>query len=109
MLKFMAAVRRLEHVSHDELVHAWNTFTLRMSFRWSSRNAIASPSLTRLGQRRCGQPSTGRYGRAVFRDREHFETTIGRQAPPNIDADKFSTYAAIQPGCNLFCDRASQR
>ena len=34
--------------------------------------------------------------------REHFETTIGRQAPPNIDADKFSTYATIQPGCNLF-------
>ena len=23
MLKFMAAVRRLDHISHDELVHAW--------------------------------------------------------------------------------------
>lgn len=103
MLKFMGAVRRLDHISHDELVHAWEHIHAPhvVSLVKPERYRITFFDPPSDSANADSRPPDG-MAELWFRDREHFETTIGRQAPPNIDADKFSTYATIQPGCNLF-------
>ena len=99
MLKFMATVQRLDHVSHDELVHAWENLhaphivelVKPERYRITFFDPVANSE---------DQPDG--MAELWFRDRRHFETTIGREAPPNVDADGFSKYGAIQKGCNLF-------
>ena len=100
MLKFMATVQRLNHVSHEELIHMWENVHAPHIVD------LVKPERYRITffdtAADSGDSHPDGMAELWFRDMRHFETSIGREAPPNIDADNFSKYGAIQKGCNLF-------
>ena len=102
MLKFMATVQRLDNVSHDELVHAWEHIHAPHIVDLAKPERYRLTFFDDVLDSGTAQIQPDGMAELWFRDMRHFDATIGREAPSNIDADNFSKYGAIQQGCNLF-------
>ena len=100
MFKILATVIRRAAVSHDELVRVWETVHAPHVVK------IAKPERYRItffdqpgADAESGQaPGLDGMAELWFRDRQHYDTTIGRNAPPEIMDDRFSDYADITKG-----------
>lgn len=104
MFKILATVIRRATVSHDELVRVWETVhaphvlkiakpeRYRITF-FDQPGADAEP-----GQASDQAPGLDGMAELWFRDEQHYDTTIGRNAPPEIMDDRFSDYADITKG-----------
>ena len=96
MFKILATVIRRAAVSHDELVRVWETVHAPHVVR------IAKPEryrITFFDQSEAGDdPGLDGMAELWFRDEQHYDTTIGRNAPPEIMDDRFSDYADITKG-----------
>ena len=96
MFKILATVIRRATVSHDELVRVWETVHAPHVVR------IAKPEryrITFFDQPGAGDdPGLDGMAELWFRDEQHYDTTIGRHAPPEIMDDRFSDYADITKG-----------
>ena len=103
MLKFVATVRRLGHVSHEELIDVWKHKHAPhiVALVRPERYRISFFDQPRESDENSSEVPDG-MAELWFKDMDHFDGSIGRGAPPNIDADNFSKYGAIQKGCNLF-------
>ena len=100
MFKILATVIRRATVSHDELVRVWETVhaphvvkiakpeRYRITF-FDQPGADAEPG---------SEPGLDGMAELWFRDKQHYDTTIGRNAPPEIMDDRFSDYADITKG-----------
>ena len=96
MLKILATVIRRATVSHDELIKVWETVHAPHVVK------IAKPERYRITffDQRDADDDPGLDGMAElwFRDAQHYDTAIGRNAPPEIMDDRFSDYADISKG-----------
>lgn len=96
MIKVLATVIRRPHVSHEELVKVWETVHAPHVVK------IAQPERYRITffDQRAEEDDPGLDGMAElwFRDTQHYDTGIGRNAPPEIMDDGFSDYADIGKG-----------
>ena len=99
MLKVMATVARRANVSHDELVKVWERVHAPHVVK------IAKPVRYRITffdpQQTPDDPGLDGMAELWFRDKRHFDTTIGREAPPEIMADRFNEYADFNKGAWL--------
>src|SRR5581483_4870232 len=91
MLKVIATVVRRANVSHDELIKVWE--------RVHAPHVVktAQPLRYRITffdpQQTPDDPGLDGMAELWFRDKRHFDATIGRGAPPEIMADRFNEYA----------------
>jgi hypothetical protein len=96
MIKVRATVIRRPHVSHEELVKVWETVHAPHVVK------IAQPERYRITffDQCAAEDDPGLDGMAElwFRDTQHSDTGIGRNAPPEIMDDGFSDYADIGKG-----------
>ncbi|MGE0827464.1 MAG: EthD domain-containing protein [Candidatus Binatia bacterium] len=96
MLKVIATVVRRANISHDELVNVWEKVHAPHVVK------IAQPVHYRITffdlQHTPDDPGLDGMAELWFRDKRHFETTIGRQAPPEIMNDHFNEYADFNKG-----------
>lgn len=96
MLKVIATVARRANVSHDELVKVWEQVhaphVVKMANPLRYRITFFDPQQTP------GNSGLDGMAEVWFRNREHFDKTIGRQAPPEILADRFNEYADFSKG-----------
>ena len=104
MFKILATVIRRATVSHDELVRVWETVHAPHVVK------IAKPERYRItffdqpeaddesDQASDQAPGLDGMAELWFRDSQHYDTTIGRNAPPEIMDDRFSDYADITKG-----------
>lgn len=96
MLKVIATVARRANVSHDELVKVWEQVhaphVVKMANPLRYRITFFDPQQT--------PEDSGLDGMAElwFRNKEHYDNTIGRKAPPEILADRFNEYADFSKG-----------
>ena len=99
MYKILATVVRRENVSHEEIVKAWENVHAPHVVK------IAKPERYRITffDPRQAEDDPGFDGMAElwFRDKHHFDTGIGRNAPPEIMDDRFSDYADMNKGAWL--------
>jgi hypothetical protein len=99
MFKMIATVVRQAHVSHAELVKVWEHVHAPHVLK------IAKPERYRITffdlQEADEDPGLDGMAELWFRDKRHFDTTIGREAPPEIMADRFSDYADMRKGAWL--------
>lgn len=100
MFKVIATVARQAHVSHEELVKVWE------GVHAPHVKQIAQPERYRITffnpQRTADDPGLDGMAELWFRDKRHFDTTIGREAPPEIMDDRFNEYADFNKGAWLF-------
>ena len=93
MLKWTATVIRQEHVSHDELVDVWEHVHAPHVAK------VAKPVRYRVTffdpQDTPDDPGLDGMAELWFRDQRHFDTMMGREAGPEILADRFSEYADL--------------
>ncbi len=96
MFKMTALVVRQAHVSHAELVRVWENVHAPHVVK------IVRPERYRITffdpQQTAYDPGFDGMAELWFRDKRHFDTTIGREAPPEIMADRFSDYADMSKG-----------
>ena len=96
MLKVLATVVRRANISHEELVKVWE------GVHAPHVKKIAQPERYRITffdpQHTADDPGLDGMAELWFRDKRHFETTIGREAPPEILADRFNEYADLTKG-----------
>ncbi len=95
MLKILATVVRRAGVSHDELVKVWETIHAPHVVK------IAKPEryrITFFDQREHDDHGLDGMAELWFRDKQHYDSGIGRNAPPEIMDDRFSDYAGITKG-----------
>lgn len=95
MLKILATVIRRATVSHDELVKVWETVHAPHVVR------IAKPEryrITFFDQGEANDHGLDGMAELWFHDMQHYDTAIGRNAPPEIMDDRFSDYADITKG-----------
>jgi hypothetical protein len=99
MLKWIVAVKRRDGVSHEELVDFWEHTHI------PHVRELARPVGYRVTFFDPGQPEVDCDGMAelTFRDEAHFDSTVGRNAPPNLRADGFSRFSSSLP-IQLFTD-----
>jgi hypothetical protein len=99
MLKWIVAVKRRDGVSHEELVDFWEHIHI------PHVRELAQPIKYRVTFFDRDQPNVDCDGMAelTFRDEAHFDSTVGRNAPPNIRADGFGKLASSLP-IQLFTD-----
>ena len=99
MLKVIATVVRRTNISHDELVKVWEGVHAPHVVK------IAQPVHYRITffdpQQTPDDPGLDGMAELWFRDNRHFDTTIGREAPPAIMADRFNEYADFTKGAWL--------
>ncbi len=99
MLKVIATVVRRENISHAELVKIWEEVHAPHVVK------IAQPKRYRITffepQQSSDDPGLDGMAELWFRDKRHFDTSIGREAPPEIMADRFSEYADLTKGAWL--------
>jgi hypothetical protein len=96
MLKMIATVVRRANLSHEELVKVWEEIhALHVKKR-------AQPQRYRIPffdpQQTPDDPGLDGMAELWFRDKRHFDTTIGCEAPPEIRADRFSECADLSKG-----------
>lgn len=96
MLKVIATVVRRANISHEELVKVWegvhapHVVKLVQPLRYQ---------ITFFDQRQdLHDPGLDGMAELWFRDQQHFESTIGRNAPPEVMADRFNEYADFTKG-----------
>src|SRR5215510_1503964 len=96
MLKVIATVVRRAHISHEELVKVWE------EVHAPHVKKVAQPQRYRITffdpQQTADDPGLDGMAELWFRDKRHFDTTIGREAPPEIMADRFNEYADFSKG-----------
>jgi hypothetical protein len=96
MLKVIATVVRRSHISHEELVKVWEGIhaphVVKMAHPLRYRVTFFDPQQTPE------DPGLDGMAELWFRDQHHFDTTIGRSAPPEIMADRFNEYADFTKG-----------
>ena len=96
MLKVIAIVVRRAPIAHAELVKVWE------EVHAPHVKKIAQPERYRLTffdpQPTADDPGFDGMAELWFRDQRHFDTTIGREAPPEIMADRFHEYADFSKG-----------
>lgn len=96
MYKILATVVRRENVTHEEIVKVWEHVHAPHVVK------IAKPERYRITffDPREAEDDPGFDGMAElwFRDKQHFDTGIGRNAPPEIMDDRFSDYADLSKG-----------
>ncbi len=96
MLKWTATVIRQEHVSHDELVRVWEHVDAPHVVK------IAKPERYRITffdpQDTPYDPGLDGMAELWFRDKNHFDTMVGREAASEILADGFNEYADMGKG-----------
>jgi hypothetical protein len=99
MLKVIATVVRRANISHEELVKVWERVHTPHVVK------IAQPERYRItffdAQQVADDPGLDGMAELWFRDKRHFDTTIGREAPPEIMADRFNEYADFNKGAWL--------
>ncbi len=99
MLKLIATVVRRANISHAELVKVWEGVHAPHVVK------IAQPERYRITffdpQEAADDPGLDGMAELWFRDKHHFDATIGRQAPPEILADRFNEYADFSKGAWL--------
>jgi hypothetical protein len=99
MLKMIATVARRGHISHEELIRVWE------GVHAPHVKKIARPEHYRITffdpQQVADDPGLDGMAELWFRDKRHFDTTIGREAPPEIMADRFNEYADFSKGAWL--------
>src|ERR1043166_1035380 len=99
MLKIIATVVRRANISHEELVKVWEGVHDPHVVK------IARPERYRITffdpQQTADDPGLDGMAELWFRDKHHFDTTIGRAAPPEIMADRFNDYADFSKGAWL--------
>lgn len=99
MLKVIATVVRRAHISHAELVKVWEGVHAPHVVK------IAQPERYRITffdpQQTADDPGLDGIAELWFRDKRHFDTTIGREAPPEIMEDRFHEYADFSKGAWL--------
>jgi hypothetical protein len=99
MFKVIATVVRRANISHEELVKVWE------GVHAPHVKKIAQPERYRITffdpQQTADDPGLDGMAELWFRDKRHFDTTIGREAPPEIMADRFSEYADLSKGAWL--------
>lgn len=99
MLKVIATVVRRAHVSHAELLKAWEGVHAPHIVK------IVQPERYRITffdpQEAADDPGLDGMAELWFRDKRHFDTTIGREAPPEIMDDRFHEYADLSKGAWL--------
>lgn len=96
MLKVIATVIRHANISHDELVKVWENVhaphVVKMAQPLRYRITFFDPQQTP------DDPGLDGMAELWFRDKQHFDTTIGKNAPPEIMADRFDEYADFTKG-----------
>jgi hypothetical protein len=99
MLKVIATVVRQAHISHEELVKVWERVHA------PHVKKIAQPERYRITffdpRQAADDPGLDGMAELWFRDKRHFDATIGREAPPEIMADHFNEYADFNKGAWL--------
>ena len=99
MLKVIATVVRRANISREELVKVWEGVHAPHVVK------IAQPERYRItffdAQQVADDPGLDGMAELWFRDKRHFDTTIGREAPPEIMADRFDEYADFSKGAWL--------
>jgi len=93
MNKWIVAVKRRDGISHEALVEAWEHSHV------PHVRELTKPVEYRVTFFDPDQPDVECDGMAelTFRDRAHFDDTVGRNAGPNVDADGFSRFVASLP------------
>jgi hypothetical protein len=93
MLKWIAAVKRRDGISHEELVDVWEHVHV------PHVRELAKPVGYRVTFFDPDQPNVDCDGMAelIFRDQAHFDDTVGRNAGPNLTADGFGRYVSSLP------------
>jgi hypothetical protein len=96
MLKVIATVARRANISHDELVKVWEgvhaPHVVKMAQPLRYHITFFDPQQTPH------DPGLDGMAELWFRDKQHFDTTIGKNAPPEIMADRFNEYADFTKG-----------
>jgi EthD domain-containing protein len=96
MLKVIATVVRRANISHEELVKVWE------EVHAPHVKKIAQPERYRVTffdpQQAADDPGLDGMAELWFRDKRHLDTTLGREAPPEILADRFNEYADLSKG-----------
>ncbi len=96
MIKLLAAVVRREHISHAELVKVWEEVHAPHVVK------IVKPERYRITffdpQETSDDPGYDGMAELWFRDKDHFNNGIGRNAPPEVMDDRFSDYADLTKG-----------
>lgn len=99
MFKVIATVVRQAHISHAELVTVWEKVHAPHIVK------IVQPEQYRITffdpQDTAEDPGLDGMAELWFRDKRHFDTTIGREAPPEIMDDRFHEYADLSKGAWL--------
>ena len=99
MLKVIATVVRRTNISHAELVKVWEgvhaPHVVKLAQPLRYRITFFDPQQTP------DDPGLDGMAELWFRDKRHFDTTIGREAPPAIMADRFNEYADFSKGAWL--------
>ncbi len=100
MFKILATVIRRATVSHDELVRVWETVHAPHVVKIAKPERYRITFFDQPGADADVDSNPGLDGMAElwFRDEQHYDTTIGRNAPPEIMDDRFSDYADITKG-----------
>jgi hypothetical protein len=96
MLKVIAAVVRRANISHAELVKVWENVhaphVVKMAQPLRYRITFFDPRQDSY------DPGLDGMAELWFRDKQHFDSTIGKNAPPAIMADRFNEYADFSKG-----------
>jgi hypothetical protein len=96
MIKLLAAVVRRENISHAELVKVWEEVHAPHVVK------IVKPERYRITffdeQNTPDDPGYDGMAELWFRDKDHFNNGIGRNAPPEVMDDHFSDYADLTKG-----------
>ena len=96
MLKVIATVTRRANIAHEELVKVWEKVhaphVVKMAQPLRYRITFFDPQQTP------DDPGLDGMAELWFRDKRHFDTTIGREAPAEIMADRFNEYADFNKG-----------
>ena len=96
MIKLLAAVVRRENISHGELVKVWEEVHAPHVVK------IIKPERYRITffdeQATPDDPGYDGMAELWFRDKDHFNNGIGRNAPAEVMDDHFSDYADLTKG-----------
>ena len=96
MFKVIATVVRRANISHEELIKVWE------EVHAPHVKKIAQPERYRITffdpQQAADDLGLDGMAELWFRDKRHFDTRMGREAPPEILADRFNEYADMTKG-----------
>ena len=110
MYKILATVVRRQNVSHEEIVKVWEhvhaPHVVKIAKPERYRITFFAPrqeadGLDNPGDDPGDDPRLDGMAELWFRDKQHFDAGIGRNAPPEIMDDHFGDYADLSKGAWL--------